>query len=113
MEHKMDAVVKVSSLTNFTLTRDAGNRLYTQIEDFLTINPNVSRLIFDFKNVKDVSVSFIQATIVKLSEEDNIVELTNINEAIIFKIRTLLNISKINPSIFKKVHQYPESPVYI
>ena len=113
MEHKMDAVVKVSSLTNFTLTRDAGNRLYTQIKDFLTINPNVSRLIFDFKNVKDVSVSFIQATIVKLSEEDNIVELTNINEAVIFKIRTLLNISKINPSIFKKVHQYPESPVYI
>lgn len=113
MEHKMDAVVKVSSLTNFTLTRDAGNRLYTQIKDFLTINPNVSRLIFDFKDVKDVSVSFIQATIVKLSEEDNIVELTNINKAIIFKIRTLLNISKINPSVFKKVHQYPESPVYI
>ncbi|MBL7085991.1 MAG: hypothetical protein ISS28_02655 [Candidatus Cloacimonetes bacterium] len=109
----MDAVVKVSSLTNFTLTRDAGNRLYTQIKDFLTINPNVSRLIFDFKDVKDVSVSFIQATIVKLSEEDNIVELTNINKAIIFKIRTLLNISKINPSVFKKVHQYPESPVYI
>ena len=113
MEHKMDAVVKVSSLTNFTLTRDAGNRLYTQIKDFLTINPNVSRLIFDFKNVKDVSVSFIQATVVRLSDEGNTVELTNLNKAILFKIKTLINISKINPSIFKKARQYPESPVYI
>jgi len=106
----MDAVVKIKNLTNFTLTRDAGNRLYRQVKDFLINNPNVSRLIFDFK---DVSVSFIQATFVRLVEEGNTVELSNLNEAIIFKIKTLVNISKINPSIFKKANQYPESPVYI
>ena len=109
----MDAVVKIKNLINFTLTRDAGNRLYGQVTVFLALNPNISRLIFDFENVKDVSVSFIQATVVRLAEEGNKVELTNLNEAIIFKIKTLVNISKINLSIFKKANQYPESPVYI
>lgn len=109
----MEAVVKIKNLTNFTLTRDAGNRLYRKVKDFLIINPNISRLIFDFNDVKDVSVSFIQATFVKLSEEGNTVELSNLNKAIIFKIKTLVNISKINPAIFKKANQYPESPVYI
>jgi len=107
------AVIKIDDHTKHTLTRESGNRLYKQIREFLSIHPDVSEVIFDFDNVKDVSTSFIQSTVLKLSDEVTSVKLINYNKAVRFKITTLINISNIDPSLFKKADRYPRSFAYI
>jgi hypothetical protein len=109
----MKVVVKIINHTQHTLTRDSGNRLYKIIHSFLLKNPDVNELIFDFRDVNDVSTSFIQSTYVKLSDEIPSLRMINYNDAIRFKIATLLKITNINPAIFKKAKHYPPSPVFL
>ncbi len=109
----MKAVVKIADHTNFTLTRESGNRLFKLISDFLAKHYDIEKIIFDFENVNDVSTSFIQATILKLIDMNNDVELINFNQSIRFKIAILIKIAKIDPQLFKKADHYPQSPVFV
>ena len=109
----MVAVVKISSHIDFTLTRESGNHMYKIIRGFLDNNPQFKKLIIDFENVRDVSVSFIQSTVVKLVNEQIDVELINYNPSIRFKIATLVKITDVDPKIFKKADQYPPAPYFV
>jgi hypothetical protein len=112
----MNTIIKIRNFTDFTLTRDSGNRTYEKIKLFLTNNQShqipeieqaIDSLIIDFENIEDVSVSFIQATVFRLADEYQKVELKNINNAIQFKIKTLLKITTIDQVILKKVVNLP------
>lgn len=100
----MKHIIKMSEISDFTLTRDAGNRIYDNIKDkILNLNEDIDSLVIDFKDIEDVSVSFIQATVFRLAKEYQNVELKNINNAIRFKINTLLKITTIDPAILNRV----------
>lgn len=103
----MNYVIKMKEFADFTLTRDAGNRIYEKIKQFITDqNENVDALTIDFENINDVSVSFIQATVLRLANEYSKIELQNINDAIRFKINTLLKITTIDPAVLNKVKNF-------
>lgn len=100
----MKHIIKMSELSDFTLTREAGNRIYEKIKMSVSeLNQSIDSLVIDFKDIEDVSVSFIQATVFRLAKEFKRVELKNINNAIRFKIDTLLKITTIDPAILNKV----------
>ena len=109
----MIAVIKISNHTDFTLNRESGNTLYNELKNFLNTRIDIKNIIFDFKNVPDVSTSFIQATVLKMINNGYNVELINYNESVRFKIATLVKIADIDPRIFKKAASYPRSPVYV
>ncbi len=110
----MDAVVKISSHTQHTLTRHSGNSLCSLITNSLgRQNWKPGRIVFGFDGIRDVSVSFIQATILKLYEDGYHVELINIGDAVRFKIASLIRITKVDPQIFKKADRYPQAAFYI
>jgi len=111
----MNTIIKIKDFTDFTLTRDSGNRTYEKIKLFLTNQSNqspeydqaIDSLIIDFENIEDVSVSFVQATVFRLVNEYQKIELKNINKAIQFKIKTLLKITTIDPAVISKVVNLP------
>ena len=109
----MNVVIKISNHTNFTLTRESGNRIFKLIHEFLKKSSDIELIVFDFEKVNDVSTSFIQATIVKLIDQNYRVELMNYNQSIRFKFNTLVKIAKINPKVFIKADGYPHSPVFV
>jgi len=103
----MKTIIKLKDFAEFTLTREAGNRVYKKIKEYLSTQTNVDYLVIDFQNINDVSVSFIQATVFNLAKEYSTIELKNTNSAIQFKIKTLLKITTIDPSILNKVVNLP------
>lgn len=112
-EASMRHIIKMSELSDFALTREAGNRIYEKIKESVSelnlsaqAGQNIDSLIVDFENIEDVSVSFIQATVFRLAKEFKRVELKNINNAIRFKIDTLLKITTIDPAILNKIKNY-------
>jgi len=103
----MNKIIKMKEFADFTLTRDAGNRIYEKIKQFLiNQHSDIDTLVIDFQNIEDVSVSFIQATVFRLAKELPRIELKNINDAIRFKIDTLLKITTIDPAILNKVKSF-------
>ncbi len=109
----MDVVAAVNKITKHTLTRNAGNLLYEHVRKFLDSHPDISKIIFDFQNIEDVSTSFIQSTVVRLSNENIDVKLIHFNQTVQMKINTLIKISRIDPTLFKKADRLPSSPTYI
>lgn len=107
----MTTVIKISEYTSFTLTREAGNRVYEEIKKFISVHSQCDNLIIDFQNIDDVSVSFVQATVFRLANDYPKVELKNINDAIRFKIETLIKITTIDPSILNRVKNYQPKTV--
>ncbi|NQU35599.1 MAG: hypothetical protein HQ521_20425 [Bacteroidetes bacterium] len=105
--------MKINAHTDFTLTRESGNRLYEDISEFLSMRSDITKIVFDFEDVSDVSTSFIQATILKLIKNNYKVESINYNQSIRFKMATLVKIARIDPHIFKKADCYPQSPVFV
>lgn len=97
----------MEEFTDFALTRDAGNRIYEKIKHVINEqNENIDTITIDFENIIDVSVSFIQATVLRLAKDYQKIELKNINNAVRFKINTLLKITTINPAILNKVKNF-------
>lgn len=110
----MEVVVKISFLTKYTLTRYSGDNIYKEIASFLRRqDEEPERILFDFDGVRDVSISFIQATVLKLHNDGHNVELINVSDAVRFKIASLIRIAKVDPRIFKRADRYPQSPLYI
>lgn len=112
-QRTMVAVVKISDHNNFALTRESGDSLFKLISQFLSEHPDINKIIIDFVDIADVSISFIQATVLKLIAQHYDVELINLNKSIRFKISTLIRIEKIDPTIFKMAKSFPRSPVFV
>jgi len=102
----MTTVIKISEYASFTLTREAGNRAYEKIKNYHSAHSQCDNLIIDFQNIDDVSVSFIQATVFRLANEYLKIELKNLNDAIRFKIETLIKITTIDPAIIGRIKNY-------
>lgn len=109
----MTAVAKIADHSSFALTRESGDSLFELISEFLNNHSDIERVIIDFEDISDVSVSFIQATVLKLIDLDYQVELVNLNDSIRFKIATLVKVSRIDPALFKTAKSYPLSPVFV
>jgi len=103
----MNSLIKIKDFAEFTLTRESGNRVYDRIKHYLTNVSNADNLTIDFQDISDVSVSFIQGTVFRLANEFSTIELKNTNEAIQFKIKTLLKITTIDPAILNKMVNLP------
>ncbi len=112
-QRKMVAVAKISDHSSFALTRESGDSLFKLISQFLSEHLNTEKIIIDFSDIPDVSISFIQATVLKLIDKQYKVELINLNKSIRFKISTLTQIAKIDPAIFKMAKSYPQSPMFV
>lgn len=112
-QRTMVAVVKISDHNSFALTRESGDSLFKLISHFLSEHLSTEKIIVDFADIPDVSISFIQATILKLIDQQHQVELINLNKSIKFKISTLIRIARIDPSIFRMAESYPQSPVFV